>query len=140
MVPMIMNLWRSLISHSFNRQEKPASPLDCMVKSRFRPLFTDYVFLITSYYYNNILIFVFYLQLLATLPIFVNRDFIARILFYKLLFSDNRFLITIYYHWRMLILIFYLADLPALAFPLNTIFFFITPFQLLTRPITCRAV
>jgi hypothetical protein len=72
----------------FNRQEKPASPLDCMVKSRFRLLFTDLVFLITSYYYDLILIFNIHLQLLATLPKVVNSVFKSGFLIFLLLFGD----------------------------------------------------
>jgi hypothetical protein len=85
--------------------------------------------------------FYFLFRNYGNLPFFLNRNFIARILFFKLLFSDNRFSITVYYHRRILILFFYLADLAALPFPLNTMFalFIITPFQLLTGQITSRA-
>ena len=42
-------------------KEAPRGLVKRQVKSRFRLLFTDCLFLITSYYYNNILILIFYL-------------------------------------------------------------------------------
>ena len=58
----------------FQSARKPASRLDCMVKSQFCLLFTGYVFLITAYYYTLNLILFLYLPKLLLMAFSVNRN------------------------------------------------------------------